>query len=146
MSVLRVSDAEREAVVVRLATATAEGRLTLDEFEDRSRHAYAARTVTQLDVLVADIPIDRPGGHGLGEVRPENLVAVVAAVGGVLWMPLFPSLDYAASIGALGVAAGFLAGRLHARGWYRALAVAGIVLGSVGLVLQVIWLLVSLNR
>jgi len=53
---LRVSDAEREAVVARLNQATGEGRLTLEEFTERVGAALAARTQADLDVLVDDLP------------------------------------------------------------------------------------------
>lgn len=53
---VRVSDAEREAVVERLNTATSEGRLTLEEFGERAAEAYCARTRGELDKLVADLP------------------------------------------------------------------------------------------
>ena len=52
---LRVSDAEREAVVARLNNATSEGRLTLEEFSERASAALAARTQGDLDVLVTDL-------------------------------------------------------------------------------------------
>jgi hypothetical protein len=54
---LRVSDAEREAVVARLNQATGEGRLTLEEFTDRVGAALSARTRGDLDVLVDDLPV-----------------------------------------------------------------------------------------
>jgi Domain of unknown function (DUF1707) len=41
---LRVSDAEREATVVRLREAGGEGRLTLEELAERVEAADAART------------------------------------------------------------------------------------------------------
>ena len=53
---VRVSDQEREAVVARLNAATAEGRLTLEEFGERAGQAYAARTVADLARLVDDLP------------------------------------------------------------------------------------------
>lgn len=53
---VRVSDAEREAVVERLNVATGEGRLTLEEFGDRVAEALAARTRGDLEKLVADLP------------------------------------------------------------------------------------------
>jgi hypothetical protein len=53
---VRVSDAEREAVVARLNAATGEGRLTLAEFTERSGLAYAARTQAELEPLVVDLP------------------------------------------------------------------------------------------
>ena len=52
----RIGDPERNQVLEVLSRATAEGRLTMDEFSDRSGAAYAARTRDELDVLVADLP------------------------------------------------------------------------------------------
>jgi hypothetical protein len=54
---VRVSDAERDAVVARLNDATSEGRLTLEEFTDRVAEALAARTRGDLDVVVRDLPV-----------------------------------------------------------------------------------------
>jgi DUF1707 SHOCT-like domain/Cell wall-active antibiotics response LiaF, C-terminal len=54
---IRVSDAEREAVVARLNTATGEGRLTLEEFGERAGQAYAVRTTGELARLVDDLPV-----------------------------------------------------------------------------------------
>jgi hypothetical protein len=63
---VRVSDAEREAIVERLNNATSEGRLTLEEFSERVTGALAARTRGDLDRLVTDLPAasagDRPAG------------------------------------------------------------------------------------
>jgi hypothetical protein len=53
---LRASDAEREDVVAHLREQAAEGRLTVDELDERSERAYAARTVGELAELVADLP------------------------------------------------------------------------------------------
>ena len=55
---MRVSDADREGVVRRLRRAVDEGRLTLDEFDERVVIAYAARTRADLDPLTADLPRD----------------------------------------------------------------------------------------
>ncbi len=52
----RASNAEREAVVERLVRALQEGRLTAEEFDERSADAYAARTHRELADLVRDLP------------------------------------------------------------------------------------------
>ncbi|MCD0445445.1 DUF1707 domain-containing protein [Glycomyces sp. A-F 0318] len=57
---IRMSDAEREAVIGRLHAATQEGRLGLDEFAERSRQVYEARTFAEVQRLLADLP-DDPG-------------------------------------------------------------------------------------
>lgn len=53
---IRASDAEREAVVQQLSEQAANGRLTLDELEQRISSAYAATTRGELDKLTADLP------------------------------------------------------------------------------------------
>jgi Domain of unknown function (DUF1707) len=63
---LRASDAERERAVARLRRASAEGRLTVEELDERCAHAYAARTRAELDALVADLP----GGSAVVPAAP----------------------------------------------------------------------------
>jgi Domain of unknown function (DUF1707) len=53
---LRVSDREREEMVTRLQVAFAEGRLDDEDFDTRVRAALAAKTRSQLDRLVTDLP------------------------------------------------------------------------------------------
>ena len=53
---LRVSDAERDAVLHTLGDHAAVGRLTLDELEDRSSRALAAKTRGELATLTSDLP------------------------------------------------------------------------------------------
>ncbi|MGF7238852.1 MAG: DUF1707 SHOCT-like domain-containing protein [Frankia sp.] len=53
---LRASDADREAVVKLLQRAVGEGRITVAEFEERTRAAFAAKTYADLDVLTTDLP------------------------------------------------------------------------------------------
>jgi hypothetical protein len=52
----RASDAERDAVVERLHQALAEGRITVSEFDERTRSAYAAKTFHDLESLTDDLP------------------------------------------------------------------------------------------
>ena len=53
---IRASDQERESVVDVLRDAYADGRLTLDEFEERASAAYAAKVRADLRELTADLP------------------------------------------------------------------------------------------
>ena len=53
---LRASDAERDRAIEVLSAATAEGRLTLEEYSARSETALRARTQGELAVLTADVP------------------------------------------------------------------------------------------
>jgi hypothetical protein len=50
------SDAERERAVARLRRGVSTGRLTVDELDERSARAYAARTRGELDALLEDLP------------------------------------------------------------------------------------------
>lgn len=54
-SVLRASDADREAVVDQLRAAVADGRLDMEEFDERMGRAYAAKTFGELAPLTADL-------------------------------------------------------------------------------------------
>ena len=56
---LRAADADRHKIADQIKAALDEGRLTLGEYDDRVRQAYAARTYAELLILVADLP--RPG-------------------------------------------------------------------------------------
>jgi hypothetical protein len=53
---LRASDAERERTVQQLRDHQLAGRLTVDELDERSARAYAARTRGELAALTADLP------------------------------------------------------------------------------------------
>jgi hypothetical protein len=54
-STLRASDADRDRAVDALASAAAEGRLTLEEYSERSGTALVARTLGELATLTADV-------------------------------------------------------------------------------------------
>ena len=53
---LRASDAERERVAAFLRDQAAEGRLDADELDERVGKAYSAKTVRELQALIADLP------------------------------------------------------------------------------------------
>jgi hypothetical protein len=53
---MRAADVDRERIAARLRDALGEGRLTLDELDDRLRDVYAAKTFGDLDRIVADLP------------------------------------------------------------------------------------------
>lgn len=55
-SPLRASDADREQTLEALATASAEGRLSLEEYSQRSEATLVARTLGELTSLTADLP------------------------------------------------------------------------------------------
>jgi hypothetical protein len=55
----RLSDAERDAVVVQLREGLSEGRLDLDDFRARLDAAYAAKTHGEIVPLTKDLPAVR---------------------------------------------------------------------------------------
>ena len=57
---LRAADVDRQAVAARLGQHLSEGRLTVEEYDERVAAAYAARTYGDLDRLFADLPRDTP--------------------------------------------------------------------------------------
>ncbi|MFJ8231398.1 DUF1707 domain-containing protein [Streptomyces sp. NPDC094448] len=59
---IRASDTERERIAERLREAAAEGRLGMDEFNERLDAAYRARTRGDLESLVGDLPETAHGG------------------------------------------------------------------------------------
>ena len=60
---LRASDADRERLVDELEQHAIDGRLTTDEFEQRTGQAYEAKTVGELDTLRQDLPPVPTGGQ-----------------------------------------------------------------------------------
>jgi hypothetical protein len=57
---LRIGDAERDVTTRQLRECFAQGRLTMDEFNDRLGQALAATTQAELDRLTQDLPPARP--------------------------------------------------------------------------------------
>ncbi len=66
---MRASDLDRDAVVATLRDAYTAGRLTLEEFDERTTAAYAGKTWGELRKLTEDLPVqpvlgsDVPGRH-----------------------------------------------------------------------------------
>lgn len=54
---MRAADADRDRVVGLLNTAYTDGRLSKDEYDARLESALSARTYTDLDQVVADLPV-----------------------------------------------------------------------------------------
>jgi hypothetical protein len=57
---LRVGDAEREAVAEILRREHLAGRLDNEEFDERIERCLAAKTYSELDELIRDLPVDEP--------------------------------------------------------------------------------------
>ena len=103
---VRIGDRERREVDERLQRAYADGVLTITEYEERSARCWAARTRSELEPLVLDLPespgetvatavqpvtgasaaptATKTGGHGLGQRLGAGLGIIVLAGAG-LW-------------------------------------------------------------
>jgi len=53
---MRAGDSDRKAVADQLKTALDEGRLDLGEYDERLQRTYAAKTYSDLDGLLTDLP------------------------------------------------------------------------------------------
>ena len=52
----RTSDADRDQTAAALREHLAAGRMTIEEFDERLDQAYAAKTLGELDKVMADLP------------------------------------------------------------------------------------------
>lgn len=96
------SDRDRERIVEQLRRHMADGRLDLQEFEDRAGQVYGARTAAELRPLIADLPVlsnpptverARPAA-AVGSVFPVPsgdvpLMSIPAFKGGTVGCPVF---------------------------------------------------------
>ena len=60
---LRIGDADREAAATSLREHYAQGRLTLDEFNQRLDAVFAATTQSQLNQITRRSPARRPAAR-----------------------------------------------------------------------------------
>lgn len=104
---IRASDADREQVVEILRAQTAQGRLTLEELQERTGAAYTARTWHELRRLTSDLPVEpvferddrsrlpageerpleRPSGQRVPTRQPAPRVVLAGCCGWILTWP-----------------------------------------------------------
>ena len=79
---IRASDNERESVVDVLRDAYTDGRITLEEFEERTSAAYASKTWADLRELTSDLPVEPVLGADLPQrpPHPQSVAPVVPTV------------------------------------------------------------------
>ena len=85
-SELRIGTAERERAAADLGEHLAAGRLSTEEFDERVRQAYAARTAAELTPLFCDLPDlhPAPAPRPRRDLRP--LLIVLALVAVIAWV------------------------------------------------------------
>jgi hypothetical protein len=92
---LRVSDAERDQALSELSEAYRVGRISADEFDQRSTQALSARTGKELSALLVDLPPEPPD-RGHPAAAPPATVAARRAGGYLL-----PRLTIGAALTAI---------------------------------------------
>ncbi|GID26439.1 uncharacterized protein DUF1707 [Paractinoplanes brasiliensis] len=65
---MRAGDGDRKQVADQLKAALDEGRLDLDEYDERLQRTYAAKTYGELDGLLDDLPGTVPVQHS--QIQP----------------------------------------------------------------------------
>ena len=85
---MRVSDADRHRVADILRDAAAEGRIDIEELDDRLESTYAAKTYGDLVPITSDLPVPRASGAPAPRPQPAQ--------------PLVPASRFDSSIAILG--------------------------------------------
>lgn len=78
----RAADTDRIQVAQLLTDAAAQGRLRLNEYEDRLTRAYAAKTYDELDRISADLPGALTRGPSGGPCHPAPSTVLLAIMSG----------------------------------------------------------------
>jgi hypothetical protein len=122
---IRAGDADREQTIELLRSHVSDGRLSMDEFEDRVALVWMARTFGDLDRITDDLPVpqtartpaprpagppirqrpDRPTHKGTAQVAGTLaviaifLVVIWALAGGGYFWPIWPIAAFGLVIG-----------------------------------------------
>ena len=84
---LRASDAEREQTVEVLRRAAADGRLDVEELDERLGAVYAVRTRRELELLIVDVnPEPLAHGRSLADADKRTGLTVKRGPGGDRWV------------------------------------------------------------
>lgn len=107
---LRVSDADRDRAVAELSEHFQTGRLTQEEFEDRSGRALQARTGRELSELFTDLPQGQaragmpptavsPGGVRRAGRVPVARVVIACVIAAIIVGNVLGNVDHARGSG-----------------------------------------------
>jgi hypothetical protein len=145
---LRASDVDREQAVERLRTAAMEGRLDSEELEQRIQTAYASKFCSELSRLTADVTPATVAAPAPVPVRP-TFVATTPSTNGFAIASLVCAVAWFMWLGsALAVVFGHVALRqIKANGGAqrgRGIAIAGLVIGYLGLAVVVIAIIAAI--
>lgn len=93
---VRASDAERESYAERIRKAVGEGRLTINEGDERMRDVYGAKFLDELGPQVADLPADPPAAPA---AQQRARAVHRRGPGWYPWFPAGPLLIFAVLVG-----------------------------------------------
>lgn len=128
---IRLSDAERDQAITELGEHFQAGRLTQEEFDDRSGRALQARTGRDLTALFSDLP--RPGaadpwaGPAPWAGPPAGLVQAGRRGAGPL-----PAARFVLGVVIVAIIAGNMFGHSHSFAWLVPVIVLGFILLRLG--------------
>ena len=138
---MRATDADRDGVHSLLQAAYADGRLTWDEFDQRSTSLMQAKTYDQLGALTADLrrPVPYRPGLSPAVVPRTNQLAVASMVCGICQVFFW----FVAGVPA--IVLGHVA-RRQIRQTGEAgggMAIAGLIMGYIGVLVPLIALIAA---
>jgi hypothetical protein len=79
---LRASHADRDRIAEQLRVAAGDGRLTMEELDERLEKALSARTGSELAVLVTDLPAASEAGAALAPAGQAKELALIEVSSG----------------------------------------------------------------
>jgi hypothetical protein len=96
---LQASHAHRDHVIGQLKSAFVQGRLTMDEFDERVGQAFASRTYAELAALTADLPAGLAAAQPPRKpARAQSRVSINKAVNGTACVVLMVNIGMAAAL------------------------------------------------
>ena len=73
---LRASHEDRDRIVELLRVSAGDGRLSIEELDERVESALTARTYGELEALVSDLPAAPGSVAGVAAVKPKEMVRI----------------------------------------------------------------------
>lgn len=124
---IRLSDAERDQAVAELGEHFQAGRLTQEEFDDRSGRALQARTGRDLTGLFTDLPRPAAAEPWAGEPWAGSGYGPVPPPGRRGAGPL-PAVRFVLGVVIVAIIAGNVFGHSEPRAWLVPVIVLGFIL------------------
>lgn len=125
---IRLSDAERDQAVAELGEHFQSGRLTQEEFDDRSGRALQARTGRELTALFTDLPrpaaADPWAGPAPWPAAPEDMMPQAGRRGAG---PL-PAARFVLAVVIVAIIAGNVLGHSRHFDWLVPVVILGFIL------------------